>query len=363
MKKTLSILLSLLMCCMVIPHNISTQTFAESSALIIYPEYHERIPKCYDYGVTIHQGNKSETLTVYNRNTSGEQMAYRCFKPDFNRRFCEFAFTGEVRIDIEVYRDFETYSILPSAKEYRNEFHDGVISVWLNENDTNFMIRLDDDDESILSVFADAPEDYSIDKDDDSVLYVDEKWYDPDESDILYTLPENIKTVYIAPGSVFYSRLLVNANDVKICGHGMMLDPYSDLYDTSTINQQNGKMFLRVEGNNVSIEDIKLLDSQNYNIFLVKGTNHIVDDVKCMSARICTDGITVGSGNVTVDNCFLYVGDNAIVYSGGFGYHHINNCIIGTTCAAIFPQHRSPYEMDFNDIYVFRANEGIINNW
>jgi len=54
-----------------------------------------------------------------------------------NRRFCEFAFTGEVRVDITVYRDFETYSVLPSAKRYRNEFHDGVISVWLNENDTN----------------------------------------------------------------------------------------------------------------------------------------------------------------------------------------------------------------------------------
>ncbi|MBR4766958.1 MAG: dockerin type I repeat-containing protein, partial [Clostridia bacterium] len=60
--------------------------------------------------------------------------------------------------------------------------------------------------------------------------------------------------------------------------------------------------------------------------------------------------------------CFFYVGDNAIVYSGGAGYHHISDCIIGTTCAAIFPQHRSPYEIEFKDIYVFRANEGIVNN-
>jgi len=46
----------------------------------------------------------------------------------------------------------------------------------LNENDTKFMIRLDDDDDTILSVFADAPEDYDIDPNDESVLYVDEPW-------------------------------------------------------------------------------------------------------------------------------------------------------------------------------------------
>ncbi len=84
--------------------------------LIAYPEYDARIPKCYDYGVTVHQGDKSERLHVYNRKANGEQMSNRCFQPDFDRRFCEFAFTGEVRVDIEVYRDFTSYSILPSAK-------------------------------------------------------------------------------------------------------------------------------------------------------------------------------------------------------------------------------------------------------
>ena len=178
MKKVVYMILACVLCLSAIYLHSDMSKAADSSSLIVYPEYDERIPKCYDYGVTVHQGNRSEKLHVYNRNANGEQMSNRCFKPDFNRRFCEFAFTGEVRIDIEVYSDFSTYSILPSSKAYRNEYHDGIISVWLDENDTNFMLRLDDEDATILSVFADAPEDYQFDKKDSSVLYVDERWYD-----------------------------------------------------------------------------------------------------------------------------------------------------------------------------------------
>ncbi len=340
MKRILSVLISCVLMFTLVPHQELIQSHALDSELIVYPQYDERIPRCYDYGVTVHQGNQSEKLTVYNRNTSGEEMALRCFKPDFNRRFCEFAFTGEVRVDIEVCHDSSSYSILPSAKEYRNEYHDGIISVWLDENDTSFILRLDDDDDSILSVFADAPENYEIDKHDGSVLYVDEKWYDPDEGGAVYTVPEKIKTVYIAPGCVLYSRLFVQTKDVTVCGHGILLDPYSNVYDTSITSEENSKMVLRVKANHTTIEDIKVIDAQNFNLFLEGGSDHTVKNVKCLSSRITTDGIAVGAG-----------------------YHHISECIIGTTCAAIFPQHRSPYEIAFRDIYVFRANEGIVNNW
>ncbi len=365
MKRAISIVLTCVMMIVsafVFYHPVIRSSAAEGT-IVVYPQYDERIPVCYDYGVTVHQGDRSEKLTVYNRNTTGELMLNRCLKPDFDRRFCEFAFTGEVRVDIEVYRDFTSYSILPSAKNYRNEYHDGVISVWLDKNDTNFLLRLDDDDTTILSIFADAPEEYSFDKNDPSVLYVDEKWYDPDENGIVYTIPEGIKTVYIAPGCVLYSRLLVNTKGVTICGHGMLVDPFSDVYDPSVIGESDGRMFIRVEGSNFTLRDIKMVDSQCWNIFLYGGYYHDILNVKCLTARIRTDGIAIGSGNVRIDNCFFYVSDNGIDINGDTGYHHITNCIIGTTCASLFPQHQSLNVMDFTDIYVFRANEGIINNW
>lgn len=362
MKKAISLILTLLLIFNFLPLNFIIEAFTEDGGqLIIYPEYDERIPRCYDYSVTVHQGNQSKTIPVYNRNANGEQMAYRCLSPDFNRRFCEFAFTGEVRVDITVYRDFETYSVLPSAKRYRNEFHDGVISVWLNENDTKFMIRLDDDDDTILSVFADAPEDYDIDPNDESVLYVDEPWFDPDENSAYYTLDEKIRTIYIAPGCVFYSRLIIKSNNVTICGHGILLDPFSDLHDAS-VTEDRTNIYMDVNGNNFTIKDVKIIDSQGYHMYLL-GTNHLIKNVKCLTARIRTDGVAVGAGNVTITNCFWYVSDNGFTYSGGYGYHRISNCIMGTTCAAFFPQHTLPYDVEFTDIYVFRADEGIINNW
>lgn len=336
---------------------------SDSQKLIVYPEYDARIPRCYDYGVTVHQQEKSEKLTVYNRNANGEQMSNRCFKPDFDRRFCEFAFTGEVRIDIEVYKDFTSYSILPTAKAYRNEYHDGIISVWLDQNNTNFMLRLDDDDSSILSVFADAPEDYSYDPNDSSVLYVNQKWYVPNSKKPVYDVPSTIKTIYIAPGCVLCSRLLINTDNVTVCGHGMLVDPLGDYYDTRNIDFDNSKMVIQVKGSNITIKDIKMIDTQNWNIYLFDGYNHTIDGVKILTARITTDAVAVGSGNVTIKNCVFYVSDNVFTYNGDRGTHNITNCLIGTTCAAFFPQHQSLYDINFKDIYVFRANEGIVNNW
>jgi len=62
---------------------------------------------------------------------------------------------------------------------------------------------------------------------------VDEPWFDPDENSAYYTLDEKIRTIYIAPGCVFYSRLIIKSNNVTICGHGILLDPFSDLHDAS----------------------------------------------------------------------------------------------------------------------------------
>jgi len=66
------------------------------------------------------------------------------------------------------------------------------------------------------------------------------------------------------------------------------------------------------------------------------GTNHLIKNVKCLTARIRTDGVAVGAGNVTITNCFWYVSDNGFTYSGGYGYHRISNCIMGTTLCRIF---------------------------
>ena len=64
MKNIISVLIICVLMFTIIPHLAMMQSCALDSELIVYPQYDERIPRCYDYGVTVHQGNQSEKLTV-----------------------------------------------------------------------------------------------------------------------------------------------------------------------------------------------------------------------------------------------------------------------------------------------------------
>jgi len=168
MKKAISLILTLLLIFNFLPLNFIIEAFAEDGGqLIIYPEYDERIPRCYDYSVTVHQGNQSKTIPyIIAMQTENRWLtdAYHLTLTEDSANLLSQERFGLILPFIVILKHTVFCQV---AKRYRNEFHDGVISVWLNENDTKFMIRLDDDDDTILSVFADAPEDYDIDPNDD----------------------------------------------------------------------------------------------------------------------------------------------------------------------------------------------------
>ena len=150
----------------------------QTDRLVIYPEYDERISRDYTYSVSVSQGTAApQALTVYNRNNSCTLFTDRVENPDRERRFCEFAFSGgPVTVHITPHCDFSCYTVMPSAKHYLSAVSNGTISVTVTHPDEVFLLKLDNDDNSILSVFADAPEAYAFAPDDPSVLYVDEKW-------------------------------------------------------------------------------------------------------------------------------------------------------------------------------------------
>ena len=96
-----------------------------NSRLIIYPEFDARIERDYTYHVSVTQGDRTESLPVYNhtedsrvnRNPVDDNRA------DEFRRFSTFAFSGDgVRVDIRVNRDFHDYSVIPAAKKFKNEW-------------------------------------------------------------------------------------------------------------------------------------------------------------------------------------------------------------------------------------------------
>ena len=329
--------------------------------LVAYPEYPPQIERDHAYAVTVtQQGGESRSIPVYNH-CEKSPLSWRTRGGDVNRRFCEFAFSGApVRVDIAVCEDVQSYTVFPASRRLRHRFRDGVISVLLDKP-TMFGIRLNDYDKTILSVFADAPEDPSKipDRNDPGVLYV-EGWMDATAEDGTILVKPPLREVYIAPGAVLNSRLVVLSPNAFVHGRGMVLDPFSDIFRfDQTKNTRRLVLNVGNEGEGAVIEDIKIIDARSYN-YGSWARNVTFRNVKALSSMMCSDGFTNGGTGLNVDGAWLYVGDNGLVISG-LRDSSYRNIAIGTSCNAIFPQSGNE-RITLENIDVFRSDEGFIKN-
>lgn len=338
----------------------------EPSTLTIYPEFDARIKRDYLYTVSVTQGEKTASLPVYNHvEASRTTRSSVDTTADAYRRFSTFAFDpagGGVRVDIRVNGDFESYSVIPSAKAFRNEFYRGVISVYLDKPDY-FMIRLNGKDSTLLAVFADEPE-TDVPKPGANTIIVD-GWYEVDGG--VLELKKKGTTLYIKPGAVLNARVKITADDCRVIGRGAILDPYSDIYryDEKNPNTKDYVLLLVSDADNVKIDGVHLLNSRCYNLEIqgVWGRSYAdnarVTNTKALSTQISSDGFMFNYyiRDAWAEHCFIYCGDNALNYEDGAHYKDI---LVGTTCNAIFPQ-TDIRNSSLEDIYVFRADDNIIN--
>ena len=334
-----------------------------AGTLVTYPDYDPRIERDYVYDVAVTQGSESRRLTCYNH-CDAVATSPRTVNGDAVRRFCEFAFDGApVRIDFTVKQDFDSYTVMPSAKGFRSERRGNVISVYLEKPDY-FLLKLDDKDDSILSVFADAPEADVPEKSDPNVLYV-EGWVQPDGWRL--DVDRDDVTVYLAPGSVLNARLFITGKRVAVRGRGILLDPISDIYrlpaNTDYSVSETDKTIVRclhVRGDGCTVDGIKMIDARTFNLF-VSASNVTVTNFKVLSSEMCTDGITQSGGDGNrYEHVFIYNGDNGIVITGGKDQKY-RDVTIGTICCGVFPQ-LGAGEIDVDGLYLFRADEGLMRN-
>ena len=340
-------------------HQTTKEEYYKMNQLVIYPEFPEAIKRDYAYSVSVTQNDRTETLPVYNH-TMESSVSRGTNGADEYRRFSMFAFSGdEVRVDVEVKQDFKSYSVMPSAKSFRSEYKDGVISVWLDKPDY-FLVRLDDDNSTIISVFADYPEfPDEIDESDPNLIKI-EGWVEP-EGGIL-ELKEPDTTLYITPGSVLNARVRVTGEGSKVIGHGAIVDPFENIYEYDIREggtEGHGFNLLNISGNNMTLDGPILLDARCFNI-TVGGNDHVIRNMKVMSTMMTSDGISIYWGkNALAEHCFVYCGDNTMVFSAENTIYRDITC--GTTCAAIFPQ-GNPKNTLLEDIHIFRTDDGAINH-
>ncbi|MDO5566832.1 MAG: hypothetical protein Q4G59_09265, partial [Planctomycetia bacterium] len=349
----LKIWLSLLFC------TFSLSLFADE--LVVYPEYPKQIRRDNAYSVKVVQGDISKPLVVYNH-TESSILNRRQHGGDSQRRFCEFAFSGgPVQVDISVQQDVRSYTVFPASARLKSTFKNNTISVVL-DRPQYFGIRLNDDSNTILSILADAPEKDVPKKGDPGVMYVD-SWTDAPDRSGLITTDESVREIYIAPGAVLNAWLEIRGPNTKVHGRGMLLDPMSDIFRFDQ-KKRTGIGIFRVLAPNVVVDGIKLIDARGFN-YILRGKGCKLRNFKALSSMMCTDGITFTSGNdpdTEVENGWLYVGDNVLVLSGSSGVH-VRNVVIGTSCAAIFPQGSFKSPAYLENIDIFRCDEGLVNNY
>ena len=337
-------------------------TVGAKATTYIYPEYPEYsetgdvlLPRDYDYEVYVNDGTRDVQIPVYNasRNKSTFEK-YSDGTPDQFRRFCEFSFEGEVTIKIKVKGAMSNFAVLPanslSASNTSYDSSTGIISIKITEP-KNLIIRLNDDDKTNLSIFAERLWTEDEIPTGSNVRVLEAGYHDMVANGNGAYVSNGNEEWYLMPGALVGTRFKVEygKSNVTISGRGSFLDPRTDRNNHDLTN-----FFFANNCTNVVLKDVKFLDAHCFNICFTT-TELEIDGIKILSSEISTDGITFWGDCVgTVRNVFLYVNDNAFVVGGsGKGSLDIYDTIVGNYHAIIYLQGTQTH-LVFDGMDVFR---------
>ena len=158
-------------------------------------------------------------------------------------------------------------------------------------------------------IFANIMEDFSaIESDPDTIVY--DAGIHEDDFGRVYQVA-NGKTMYLKPGAVIRGAVEM-WNDTKIVGRGII--DGSHLEDH--IRGIDG-VCLPIETfnrSNIEIKGITIFDPNAWAIQLQNTDNVLIDNLKIVSSRCNSDGISIqSSNNITIQNSFLRTWDDNVV--------------------------------------------------
>ncbi len=332
-------------------HFLTAEEFYAQSVLEKYPEYPEEImPRNYDYTVRVTQGEVTYELPVYDK-VLGSNYFSGVYNGDQHRRFCEFAFSGEpVTVEVTVNMDFDRYSIIPASKEIPSAVNGNVITFTVTEPQ-NTMIKVNGNKDTLLAIFAEKREyeDDLPDRTSGGVLWFDAGYHEVEGGELNLT---DGQTLYLAPGAVVAARVSMRGKNIRICGHGSLLEPSPNRTPIGEV-----RYMCDMQGSDLSIRDVKFLDAHTFNITMTGCSRVTIDRIKVLSNQISTDGLSWWGGNrdIRVTNSFWHVSDDVFVVGGDcHGENLVENCLVGSDYG-IFTVCLYDEPVVFRNVDVFRA--------
>ncbi len=353
-----------------------------TETLIKYPEFPEgTIPRDYDYTVRIIQGDKAIELPVYNPVYASDYFTNTVYNFDQHRRYTEFAFTGEpVTIEITVHLSFDRYTIMPSSEAIPSRIDDNVILYTIDKPCTT-VLKLNNDKDTHLTIFAEAPETERPSFDDEKLIYCRAGYLD--QGGVVQTISNktlyfeagyheiengalNIgsnTTIYLEPGALVKARLYVSGQNIRIYGRGAFIE------SSPTRQAVVGASYMCELNNatNVSLEGVRFLDAHTFNIVMDSCINVNIKGVKLLCNQVSTDGLSIWGGGVygmQMDDCYFNISDNVFVIGGGIQDFCVNNTIVITDYSFLFPQGKLTGDpLVFKNMDVLRYNTFITHHY
>ncbi len=234
---------------------------------------------------------------------------------------------GSCQVEIQFLKE-EVHSavVRPLSLAVKPEIREGRVCFTLPQP-ANITVELNGSVEKALHLFVHAPDEEKPDPEGKKVRY-----FGPGEyRDQMITVRSN-ETIYLDEGCVLYGQIYCGmGSGFTIAGHGVLCGSIYDRYKDTLVpvNLSNCSDF--------TIRDITILDPSAWTVNLYKCKNAVIDNVKIVSARSNSDGLTFQNcQGIHVKNCFVRSWDDSLVvkgYGGDVSDITFEHCILWTDLA------------------------------
>jgi hypothetical protein len=222
-----------------------------------------------------------------------------------------FDFSGTVEIKIKAPGiKIESVAVRPLSLGIKPKISGDTISFTVDKP-SKLTIEINNDIKRAIHLFANSIESNPPSKDDPNVIY-----FGPGVHKAGRIPVKSNQTVYISGGAVVYGIIKAEKlENVKVAGHGIIDGSIYDRWKETMIpiDYRNCK--------NSSVEGVIFLNPAGWTINTYFSENIKIDDIKIVSARSNSDGITTQScKNLTVTDSFVRSWDDSLVvkdYDGG----------------------------------------------